>query len=219
MNLEEKKLRLLDYYKRAGIVKSKRVEEAFLRVPREKFVIPRYRDLAYADEPLPILSSQTISAPHMCLIMIEVDVLDLNVGDKVLEVGAGSGYHAALLAEMVQTRVFTIERIPELVEFAKKNLKNTGYGDRVEVVLGDGTNGYAHEAPYDKIMVTAAAPKVPEALIEQLKPGGRIAIPLGGAIFSQRLVLVKKSKTGDVSQRDLMGVAFVPLIGDYGFEE
>jgi len=214
MNLEEKRSRLLDYYRRTGIVKSRTVEKAFLKVPREKFVLPEYRNLAYSDEPLPILASQTISAPHMCLIMIEVDVLDLAAGDKVLEVGAGSGYHAALLYEMVQNKVFTIERIPELVEFAKKNLKNAGYTDKVEVILGDGTRGYEPEAPYDKIMVTAAASKIPKPLIEQLKPGGRMAIPVGGPVFSQRLVLVEKSKTGKVSQKNLMGVAFVPLIGD-----
>lgn len=148
------------------------------------------------------------------------EALELSAGLKVLEVGAGSGYHAATIAELVgpQGHVFTIELVPELVDFARKNLESAGYGDRVTLVQGDGSLGYKDRAPYDRILVTAAAPKIPPALIEQLKPGGILIVPVGGRWFPQELVKIQKKPNGRLERSSLGGVAFVPLIGKEGFE-
>ncbi len=217
--LEGKKRRLADYFLRSGVIKSERVLRAFLKVPREEFVPKEYRDYAYVDQPLPIGYGQTISAPHMCVIMCEA--LDLREGNKVLEVGTGSGYHAALVAEIVGEKghVYTIERIPELAEFARKNLERTGYIKRVTVIVGDGSLGYPEAAPYDRILVTAAAPDVPKPLVEQLKPGGKMVIPVGDLSLFQDLLLVEKKSSGKVKVKNLGGCAFVPLIGRYGWKE
>ncbi|MCD6493311.1 MAG: protein-L-isoaspartate O-methyltransferase [Archaeoglobaceae archaeon] len=195
---------------------SDKVVEAMKKVPRHLFVPPAYRSEAYVDAPLPIGKGQTISAPHMVAIMCEL--LDLKKGDKVLEVGAGCGYHAAVVAEIVgkDGKVIAIERIPELAEMAKRNLETLGY-DNVLVVVGDGSKGYEKEAPYDKIYVTASAPKIPEPLIEQLKPGGKLVIPVGN--FTQHLYVVEKDENGNVKKKNWGAVRFVPLIGEYGFDE
>ncbi len=195
---------------------SNKVVEAMKKVPRHLFVPPAYRSEAYVDAPLPIGKGQTISAPHMVAIMCEL--LDLKKGDKVLEVGAGCGYHAAVVAEIVGKggKVIAIERIPELAEMAKRNLETLGY-DNVLVVVGDGSKGYEKEAPYDKIYVTASAPKIPEPLIEQLKPGGKLVIPVGN--FTQHLYVVEKDENGNVKKKNWGAVRFVPLIGEYGFDE
>ncbi len=195
---------------------SNKVVEAMKKVPRHLFVPPAYRSEAYVDAPLPIGKGQTISAPHMVAIMCEL--LDLKKGDKVLEVGAGCGYHAAVVAEIVgkDGKVIAIERIPELAEMAKRNLETLGY-DNVLVVVGDGSKGYEKEAPYDKIYVTASAPKIPEPLIEQLKPGGKLVIPVGN--FTQHLYVVEKDENGNVKKKNWGAVRFVPLIGEYGFDE
>ena len=195
---------------------SDKVVEAMKKVPRHLFVPPAYRSEAYVDAPLPIGKGQTISAPHMVAIMCEL--LDLKKGEKVLEVGAGCGYHAAVVAEIVgkDGKVIAIERIPELAEMAKRNLETLGY-DNVLVVVGDGSKGYEKEAPYDKIYVTASAPKIPEPLIEQLKPGGKLVIPVGN--FTQHLYVVEKDENGNVKKKNWGAVRFVPLIGEYGFDE
>ncbi|HDD36096.1 MAG TPA: protein-L-isoaspartate O-methyltransferase [Archaeoglobus veneficus] len=195
---------------------SDKVVEAMKKVPRHLFVPPAYRSEAYVDAPLPIGKGQTISAPHMVAIMCEL--LDLKKGDKVLEVGAGCGYHAAVVAEIVgkDGKVIAIERIPELAEMAKRNLETLGY-DNVLVVVGDGSKGYEKEAPYDKIYVTASAPKIPEPLIEQLKPGGKLVIPVGN--FTQHLYVVEKDENGNIKKKNWGAVRFVPLIGEYGFDE
>ena len=220
----EQRLRLVEKLVREGIIKSERVKRAMLKVPREEFVPPEYRHLAYVDTPLPTLAGQTISAPHMVAIMCEA--LDLRPGHKVLEIGTGSGYHAAVCAEIVapedspvKGHVYTIEIVPELVHFAKANLKKTGYDDRVTVIWGDGSRGLPEYAPYDRILVTAAAPNVPKPLIEQLKPGGKMVIPIGEPYFFQVLILVEKKKDGSITRKFICGCSFVPLRGKYGWKE
>ncbi|MEM3615923.1 MAG: protein-L-isoaspartate(D-aspartate) O-methyltransferase [Candidatus Methanomethylicia archaeon] len=210
---------------REGVLKSPHVIRAMLNVPREEFVLQKYRDLAYLDSPLPILEGQTISAPHMVAIMCEL--MDLNVGMKVLEVGCGSGYHAAVCAEIVAPthveerswgHVYSIERIPSLVDFAKGNLSRTGYSNRVDVMLGDGTLGFPEKAPFDRILVTAAAPDIPKPLIDQVNVNGRIVIPIGGS-FYQELIVAIKEEDGNIKTYAAGGCVFVPLIGKYGWKK
>ncbi|AIF69323.1 protein-L-isoaspartate O-methyltransferase [Palaeococcus pacificus DY20341] len=199
------------------IIKSERVREAFLKVPRYKFVLERYKDYAHVDEPLPIPAGQTISAPHMVAIMLEI--ADLKEDMNILEIGAGSGWNAALIYELVKNDVYTIERIPELVEFARRNLERAGY-DRVHVILGDGTKGFPPKAPYDVIIVTAGAPKIPTSLVEQLKVGGKLIIPVGSYHMWQELYeVIKLDKENKVKIIKHGGVAFVPLVGEYGWKE
>jgi len=179
--------------------------------------------LAYEDTPLPIGRGQTISAPHMVALMCEY--ADLEPGMRVLEVGTGSGYHAAVIAEIVAPsdaprekwgHVYTIERIPELAERARENLRRAGYSDRVTVIVGDGTKGYPEKAPYDRIIVTAAAPEVPAPLLDQLRPGGKMVIPIGDR-YSQVLYVVEKTRKGEIRMKPTIPVLFVPLIGEYGW--
>jgi len=193
---------------------SERVVEAMSRVPRELFVPEELRPMAYEDRPLPIGHGQTISAPHMVAMMC--DLLDLRGGMKVLEVGGGCGYHAAVMAELVgpSGHVYSVERIPELVEMARRNLERARYRN-VSMILGDGTLGYSEQAPYDRISVAASAPDIPEPLKEQLRPGGRMVIPVGS--YSQDLLVVTKNH--DIRVERAMGVIFVPLIGKYGFKD
>ena len=148
------------------------------------------------------------------------EALELRIGDKVLEVGAGSGYHAATVAEQIgpQGHVYTVELVPELVRIARSNLERAGYSDRVTLVEGDGSLGYPDRAPYDRIVVTAAAPKIPQPLVRQLVPGGVLVIPVGGRLFPQELVKVRKDEKGRIERTSLGGVAFVPLIGKEGFD-
>lgn len=213
--------RLVEQLKREGIIRSKKVEHAMLTVPREFFVPEHYRDYAYVDTPLPIGYGQTISAPHMVALMTEL--LNLDEGMKVLEIGTGSGYQAAVIAEIVAPKgsknpgkVISIERIPELAELAKRNLERAGYSDRVIVIVGDGTLGYPPEAPYDRIIVTAAAPDIPKPLIEQLKPGGRMVIPVGDK-YMQYLYIIDKTPSGKIVVSKDIPCLFVPLIGKYGW--
>ncbi len=161
------------------------------------------------------------------MVSIMNEALELEVGHKVLEVGGGSGWHAATIAEIVAPsnvpkdkwgHVYTIERIPELAAFAKNNLENTGYQERVTLIHSDGTVGYLEKAPIDRIFVAAAGPKVPKPLVEQLKDGGVLLVPVGGAQFYQTLVRIRK-KDKKIIEENLGGVAFVPLIGKHGFEQ
>jgi len=219
-----KREQLIENLRKEGIIRSEKVEKAFRRVPRELFVPEEYREYAYFDEPLPIGYGQTISAPHMVAIMTEE--LSFEIGWRVLEVGTGSGYQSAIIAEIVAPseeprerwgHVFTVERIKPLAEKARENLKRAGYGERVTVLVGDGSLGYPEASPYDGIIVTAAAPRIPEALIEQLKPGGRLVIPVGDRYFQRLHVVSKKADKLEVKIKD--PCVFVPLIGREGFED
>jgi protein-L-isoaspartate(D-aspartate) O-methyltransferase len=217
--------RLVERLVREGYIRSEKVKRAMLRVPRELFVPEDLKHLAYEDTPLPIGFGQTISAPHMVALMTEY--ADLDVGMKVLEVGTGSGYHAAVIAEIVAPsdaprerwgHVYSIERIRELAEFARRNLEKAGYADRVTVIVGDGSKGYPPEAPYDRIVVTAAAPDIPQPLVDQLKPGGKMVIPVGDR-YLQYLYVVEKDENGKLRYRSVTPCLFVPLVGEHGWKE
>ncbi len=155
------------------------------------------------------------------MVAIMNEALDLEPGLKVLEVGAGSGYHAATIAEILgpEGHVYTLERVEELVKFARQNLERAGYSTRVTLVQGDGSLGYVDRAPYDRILVTAAAPEVPPKLIDQLTKGGVLIVPVGGRFFPQELVKVRKKPDGRIERSSLGGVAFVPLVGEHGFKD
>ncbi len=188
-------------------VKDKAVLEAMRRVRRHEFVPPKLLRDAYADHPLPIEHGQTISQPYIVAYMTEM--LKPKKDHIVLEVGTGSGYQAAVLAKTVK-RVYTIEIIPKLGKSAKERLGRLGYAN-VETRVGDGYHGWAEHAPFDAIVVTAAASHIPPPLIEQLKPGGIMAIPVGPPHRVQHLLLVEKQDDGTVVQRSVMPVRFVPL--------
>ena len=206
---------LVDALRREDYIRTSHVERAFRAVRREKFVTEDNRNYSYSDHPLPILCGQTISAPSMIAIMLEE--ADLRPGMKVLEIGTGSGYNAALLAEIVgQENLVTIERFPDLVDWGGGNLRQNGY-EKVKIVLGDGTLGYEPGAPYDCIMATAGAPRIPRAWILQTKVGGRIVAPIGGSSFNQTLAIATRLKTEDVDVRWGTACAFVPLVGAEGW--
>ncbi|MFX1251966.1 MAG: protein-L-isoaspartate(D-aspartate) O-methyltransferase [Promethearchaeota archaeon] len=223
MSLENQKNVLIKYFLHQGIL-NEETKRCFSVVPREEFLPESLRNAAYSDRPLPLFrTGQTISAPHMCaMILGYMKLAPSNL--KILEVGAGSGYQAALLAEMISPsdnktkgHVYTIERVPNLVKFARKNLERAGYSDRVTVIEGDGTRGFPEEAPYDRIIVTAAGPIIPPPLLEQLKPeDGILCMPLGSRGLWQEMVNIRKDSHGNVSKEHLANVAFVPLIGEYG---
>jgi len=194
-------------------VGSKLVLDAMRRVPRELFVPEHLRDLAYADGPLSIGEGQTISQPYIVALMVEA--LCLYGGEKVLEIGTGSGYAAAVLAE-IAGQVYTIERIAELAQKAETLLAQTGY-DNVQVIQGDGTLGWPQQAPYDAIVVTAGGPEVPGSLKNQLKTGGRLVIPVGADMYSQELLRVTRVSESEFRSENLEYVRFVPLIGEEGW--
>ncbi len=185
------------------------VLDAMRRVAREAFVPRSLRPLAYADRPLPIRHGQTISQPYIVALMS--DLLDIEPGDTVLEIGTGSGYQAAVLAAL-DTAVYSIEIIPELADSARAVLDEQGYG-AVESRTGDGYYGWPEAAPFDGIVVTAAASHVPPPLVRQLKPGGRMVVPVGSAFSVQQLMLVEVDADGHVRTRQLLPVRFVPLTG------
>ena len=213
-NFESVRARLIDRLKkRIGVDHiSEQVLHAMMSVPRHLFVRKSDITHAYDDYPLPIGYGQTISAPHIVAIMCTL--LDVEKGMNILEIGGGSGYHAAVLAELTgpDGMVYSIERIPELAEFARDNLRNAGYPNAA-VMTGDGTLGLPEYAPYDRILVACAAPAIPPPLIDQLKRGGKMVIPIGD--YMQELYLVHKNDV--ISKEKSGGVIFVPLIGKYGF--
>lgn len=188
----------------------KRVMQAVAVVPRHEFVPVNLRRLAYLNQPLPIGHEQTISQPYIVALMTDLAEVDEN--SIVLEIGTGSGYQAAVLAEFVR-HVYTIEIIDALGRTAEQTLRRLGY-DNVTVRLGDGYHGWREHAPFDAILVTAAAERVPVPLIEQLKPGGRLVIPIGAPYRSQSLQVISKDAAGKITVRDVLPVGFVPLTGE-----
>ena len=189
-----------------------RVLTAMLEIPRHLFIPPPYDRAAYEDNPLPIGNGQTISQPYIVALMTEL--LHPKDTDNILEVGAGSGYQAAVLSRLVR-RLTTIERITTVANLARTNLKSIGI-DNVIVIEGDGTLGYPASAPYDGIIITAATPDVPRPLLEQLADGGTLVAPVGGRDIQDLITLHKKG--GAFSQESHGGVRFVPLIGQHGWE-
>lgn len=207
---------LIRRLQREGYIRTDAVARAFAGADRSLFLAGGAKGEAYVDSPLGIGHDQTISAPHMVAIMAEE--LKVLPGMKVLEVGGGSGWHAAVLAGLVgpRGRVVSVERIQPLAEVARANLERAGFGDRVRVVVADGSVGFAEEAPYDRISVAAAAPAVPPTLVEQLaREGGRLLVPVGTRAF-QELTAVTRAGD-DVRRENLGGCVFVPLIGAEGF--
>lgn len=192
-----------------------KILEAFRAVPREEFLSEEYRDLAYGDHPLPIEAGQTISQPYIVALMIEA--AEIKPGDTVLEVGAGSGYAAAVMSR-IAGKVIAIERQGELVKVAKERIDRLGY-DNVRIVEGDGTRGCPDEAPFDAILAAASGSHVPKTLVEQLADGGRIVMPVGDPSWIQKLVKVTKGPAGKLITEDLGGVRFVPLIGEEGWTD
>jgi len=194
-------------------IRGERLLQAFREVPRHLFVPQSMQDMAYADGPLPIGQRQTISQPYIVALMTQL--LELTGEERVLEVGTGSGYQAAILAKLAR-KVFSVERIPELAERAAQVLMDLELSN-VEVVVCDGSMGLPAHAPYDAIIVTAAAPRVPEPLQDQLAPGGRLVLPVGGR---DGQMLERWRQTPKRFEREnIAPVAFVPLVGDHGWEE
>jgi protein-L-isoaspartate(D-aspartate) O-methyltransferase len=214
IDLEHERNRLVDDLKTRGYVTSKAVEDAMRRVPREEFLPAELREEAYVDSPLPIGEGQTISAPHMVAIMAEN--LDLEPGQKILEVGTGSGYHAAVCAEVIAPdgHIYSIERITSLASFARDNLKRTGYAKLVTVILGDGSKGLPDHAPYDRVFVAAGAPDVPSPLTAQLAHGGKLLVPVGTRWYQDLIKVTRKG--AKLEKENLGGCVFVPLLGEYG---
>jgi len=197
------------YLKRSAL--DTRVLDAMARVPRHEFVPPDIIDKAYQNRPLPIGHGQTISQPYIVAIM--TDLLDIEPGQRILEIGTGSGYQAAVLAE-VGARVWSIEIIEALGKEAKTRLSRLAYNN-VELRLGDGYYGWAEHAPFDAIIVTAAASHVPPPLLQQLKPGAKLIIPVGSRFSTQQLVLITRGQDDEFITRQVLPVRFVPLTGDH----
>jgi len=198
-----------DYLGKSSL--SQRVIQAMSSVPRHEFVPVSYQSMAYDNQPLPIGEDQTISQPYIVALM--TDLADIEPGSKVLEVGTGSGYQAAILAELA-AEVYTIEIIPALGERARVTLDRLGYKN-VTVRIGDGYHGWMEQEPFDAILVTAAPEQVPQSLIDQLKPGGILVIPVGSAYRTQSLKVLEKQADGSIKTRDVLPVGFVPLTGEH----
>ena len=206
--LQEIEAEVRDTHDRTGRASlSERVIQALRRVPREAFVPAHLQDAAYQNMPLPIGHRQTISQPYIVALMTEL--LEPQADQVVLEVGTGSGYQAAVLDGLVK-HVYSVEVVPALAEEAKERLQRLGY-QHISVRQGDGSLGWPEHAPYDAIIVTAAGPQVPPALVEQLKPGGVLVMPVGGRHFEQNLRVIRKGADCQLTERDVLPVVFVPL--------
>ena len=205
----EKRHAMVDHDLKERGIKDKRVLDVMAKVPRHLFVDQPLRNTAYEDHPLPIAEGQTISQPYVVALMTEA--LRLKPSDRVLEIGTGSGYQAAILAEIVK-EVYTVEIRKSLAETATQRLKDLGYRN-VKVKFGDGYFGWEEYAPFDAIIITASANHIPPSLIKQLKEGGRLILPLGSTVFYQTLTLVTKEK-GDLNIEQMGPVIFVPMIGE-----
>lgn len=216
MDLESENKKLIEYMKSLEYLKSPNLENALRKFPRHEFVPKNLIDLAYRDSPLSIGFSQTISQPSTVVIMTEV--LDVKEGNKILEIGSGSGWSASLLSYLVGEKGFvhTIERIKGLAAFAKKNLEKFNIKN-VKVYERDGSLGLKEHAPFDRIIVTAACPKIPEQYIHQLKKSGIMILPVGN-LYMQKMVVIKKLEKG-IERKELPSYfVFVPLLGHYGFK-
>lgn len=204
---------MVDEQIRARGVRDPRVLAALSAVPREAFLAPQLAEVAYADSALPIEAGQTISQPFIVAVMSEA--LELQPSDRVLEIGAGSGYAAAVLAHLA-SEVYTVERHAELAEIARERLERLGYRN-VHVKHGDGTLGWAEHAPFDGIVVAAGGPRVPKSLLDQLAIGGRLVMPVGRG-YGQQLVRITRNAETEFVGEDLGAVQFVPLIGQEGWD-
>jgi protein-L-isoaspartate(D-aspartate) O-methyltransferase len=211
--LQARKERMVTEHLLARGIRDAAVVKAMREVPREAFLPPELERFAYEDGPLPIEEGQTISQPYIVAYMIEA--LELTGRERVLEIGTGSGYAAAVLS-LCAAEVFSVERIAALADTARGRLQELGYRN-VAVHLGDGTLGWKDHAPYDAIVVTAGAPEVPAGLREQLATGGRLVIPVGPTPHLQELVRVRRLPSGEFRREELCGVRFVPLIGEQGW--
>jgi protein-L-isoaspartate(D-aspartate) O-methyltransferase len=210
---EQKRLNMIEDQLKARGIRSQKVLNAMMEIPREIFVPAKYRQDAYKDGPLPIGEGQTISQPYMVALMTEC--LNLQENDKVLEIGTGSGYQMSILLKTTP-RVYSIEKLPELTKKAITTLKSLGYQD-IHIKTDDGSCGWPEEAPFDGIIVTSGAPSVPETLKNQLAEGGCLVIPVGTRHIQ---TLYKLTRKGDhFSTEEITSCVFVPLIGKYGWEE
>jgi len=212
IDLKAQRESMIDNQLKPRGIADERVLAAFAKVPRHKFLDDKYAQQAYNDFPLPIGSEQTISQPYMVALM--TDLLELKPTDKVLEIGTGSGYQTAILAELA-SRVYSVERISDLAEKARHQLGSQGYRNIV-ISIDDGSCGLAEHKPYDAILVTCGAPSLPEPLKDQLVEGGRLVVPIGDD-FSQKLTVCKKNK-GGLETKESCSCIFVPLIGKYGWD-
>ncbi len=210
---DQKRKQMVEHLEQDAYINTKKVKQAFLSIPREDFIPSHMKSSAYVDTPLSIGSCQTISAPHMIAIMCEA--LDLHAGQTVLEIGTGSGYHAAIIAHIIgeSGRVYTIERHENLAKIARAHLKKAGITN-VTVEVGDGSKGLPQHQPYDRIYVTCAAPNIPAPLVDQLQDPGMLLIPVGDMYCT--LQRVEKTQN-QISTINLGGCVFVPLVGEYGF--
>lgn len=213
---KQMKQSLIDYWINTKTITDKRVINAFKKIQRENFLPKNLKKYAYEDKPIPILKKQTISQPTTVMIMTQA--LEVKPGNKILEIGSGSGYQSALLSILVgkKGKIFTIEIIPELVKFTKENLKKSRITN-IDVIGGDGSKGYKKQAPYDRIIITAACPQIPKPLIEQLKIDGILVAPIG-SIYPQKMLKIIKKKNKLITQ-NLGDFIFVPLKGKYGFSK
>ena len=213
LDYESLRHRMVEHQLRRRGIKDERVLKVMSEIPRHLFVPENSRVSSYEDYPLPVGEGQTISQPYMVALMTEQ--LNLKGDEKVLEIGTGSGYQAAILSKLC-SEVYTVERIDTLAKRAEELFRKLGY-DNVKVRIGDGTQGWEEYAPYDGIIVTAGSPKIPPRLIDQLSEGGKIVIPVGSS-FSQDLIVGRKVKHR-LHERVICGCVFVPLIGKYGWKE
>jgi len=202
---------LIDYWLNSGIITNKKVIDSFKKIPREDFVLKEFYDQAYSDHALPLIKEQTISQPTTVMIMTQA--LEPKPGQKILEIGTGSGYQAALLSNIVgkKGKIYTIERIPELVKLAKTNIKKLKIKN-IEIIKGDGSKGCPKEAPFERIIVTAACKEIPKILITQLTDNGILIAPVGPT-YSQKMIKLKKKKD-KIKTETLGDFVFVPLVED-----
>ena len=212
-DFKKERLAMVEGQLRRRGISDQRVLEAMAKIPRDAFVSPEYQDSAYEDRPLPIGEGQTISQPYMVAVMTQS--LGLKGEERVLEIGTGSGYQTALLAELAKA-IFTIERIQALIHRAEESLQKLGYKN-IFFLRGDGTEGWPEKAPFDGIMVTAGAPEIPQTLTSQLAEGGRLVIPVGPR-YSQTLYIVTR-KGNQFTEEEVTGCVFVPLVGVHGWKE